>query len=97
MWVGINGAVYDQRGLGICITHNYALELLCHYTLEYSVLWHPFIANETLNQTQAIYVAYSLIVFVYLAIPLFGELVHQVILKSKDFGRIYLSAGSWHL
>lgn len=97
MWVGINGAVYDQRGLDICTAHNSALELLCHYTLEYSVLWHPFVINEKLTTTQAVYVGYSLIVFVYLAIPLFGELVNQVILKTKEFGKIYLSASSWHL
>ena len=97
MWVGINGAVYDQRGLGICQANNYALESLCHYTLEYSALWHPFVVNEMLNSTQAVYVGYSLIVFAYLVIPLLGELVNQVILKSKDFAKIYLSASSWHL
>jgi len=42
VWVGIDGAIYGSKGLGICITNGYKLETLCHYTIYYSVLWHPF-------------------------------------------------------
>jgi hypothetical protein len=42
-WVGVNGIVFDQSGLGICSRDDYALEALCHFTPEYSPLWHPFV------------------------------------------------------
>src|SRR4029434_7719139 len=42
-WVGVNGLVFDQKGLEICWRDDYALEALCHFTPEYSVLFHPFV------------------------------------------------------
>jgi len=42
-WVGVNGLVFDQHGLDVCWKDGYALEALCHFTPEHSVLWHPFV------------------------------------------------------
>ena len=42
-WVGVNGIVFGQNGLDICSQNDYALEALCHFTPELSVLWHPFV------------------------------------------------------
>ncbi|MDB4944201.1 MAG: hypothetical protein JWP97_3735 [Labilithrix sp.] len=42
-WVGVNGLVFDQAGLGICTANDYALEAYCHFVPEMSVLWHPFV------------------------------------------------------
>jgi hypothetical protein len=42
-WVGVNGLVFDISGLGICSRDDYALEMLCHFTPEFSPLWHPFV------------------------------------------------------
>ena len=42
-WVGVNGLVFDITGLGICTRDDYALEMLCHFTPEFSPLWHPFV------------------------------------------------------
>jgi len=96
LWVGIDGALFDQQGLGICISGNYALEFLCHYTPEFSVLWHPFVTGFSLNEHQLLYLAYSLVVFAYLAIPLLGDVVAQAIQKTSDLGKTHLNFKSWH-
>jgi hypothetical protein len=96
LWVGVNGALYDQRGLGICITKNYALELLCHYTPELSVLWHPFVVNEPLQRHQLVYLAYCLGVFAYLVIPLLGDIIDQAIQKTTVLAKTYLNFNAWH-
>lgn len=96
LWVGINGALFDQQGLGICITRNYALELLCHYTPEFSVLWHPFVVKESLNTQQLLYLAYCLLVFAYLAIPLLGDMIIQAIQRTRNIRKMYLNFNLWH-
>ncbi len=96
LWVGINGALFDQQGLSICTANSYALELMCHYTLEYSVLWHPFVAHESITIQQLPYLAYSLIVFIYLAIPLLKDLLTQVVLKIDDLTTSYFNFKLWH-
>ncbi len=52
-WVGVNGLVFDQNGLGICWRDDYALEALCHFTPEHSVLFHPFIDFESTVPTKS--------------------------------------------
>jgi hypothetical protein len=96
LWVGIDGALFDQQGLGICITSHYAMEYLCHYTPEFSVLWHPFVTGFSLNEHQLLYLAYSLVVFAYLVIPLLGDVVTQAIQKTGDIGKTHLNFKSWH-
>lgn len=98
-WVGIDGAIFDQRGLGICVTHFYALELLCHYTPEYSALWHPFVANEfaTLDSHQWLYLLYSLFVCVYLVLPLLWDMFGQTKALLGKAGSVYLKPSLWRL
>lgn len=96
LWVGINGALFDQQGLNICKANSYALEFVCHYTLEYSVLWHPFVAHESITIQQLPYLAYSLIVFIYLALPLLKDLLTQVVLKMEDLKDSYFNFKLWH-
>lgn len=47
-WVGTSGVLLEQSGLDICASNTYALEHLCWYTLEYSVLFHPFVTKPPL-------------------------------------------------
>jgi hypothetical protein len=42
-WVGVNGIAFDLAGMQICSANDYALEMLCHFTPEYSPLWHPLV------------------------------------------------------
>ena len=96
VWVGINGAVFDQQNLNICTTHYYSLEFLCHYVPEFSVLWRPFVVGEQLNVNGILYIVYSAVAFVYLSMPLFGSLLKETITRAGDFGRMYLDLKSWH-
>ena len=96
VWVGIDGAVFDQQTLGICTAHNYSLEFLCHYVPEFSVLWRPFVVGEPLNVNGIVYIVYSAVVFVYLSMPLFGSILQETITKAGNFGRVYLDLKSWH-
>lgn len=49
LWVGVNGIVFNQKGLEICQTNHFSLEYLCWYTPEFSVLFHPFVQTPTVN------------------------------------------------
>jgi len=95
-WVGINGAVFGQRTLGICSANQYALEVLCFYTPEFSVLWHPFVVTIPLNQNEILYIAYCAIVFIYLVLPLCNNIVRQTVQKAGILSREYLNVRSWH-
>lgn len=95
IWVGINGAVFDQKGLNICTAHYYSLEFLCHYVPEFSVLWHPFLVAAHLDFNEVVYIIYSAIVFAYLSMPFFGAIAKQVIAKAGTSGRVYLDFKSW--
>jgi hypothetical protein len=96
VWVGIDGAVFDQQTLGICTAHYYSLEFLCHYVPEFSVLWRPFVVAEPLNVNGIVYIVYSAVAFVYLSMPLFGSILQETITKAGNFGRVYLDLKSWH-
>lgn len=61
-WVGVNGLVFDITGLGICTRDDYALEMLCHFTPEFSVLFHPLVdfASSVPEKTRPLAVAVCL-------------------------------------
>jgi hypothetical protein len=96
-WVGINGAVFNQKGLDICINNHYALAVLCFYAPEFSVLWHPFVVNVPLDKHEILYVVYSVIIFIYLAIPLCRTILSQTMEKVVFVRREYLDVRSWRL
>ena len=95
-WVGINGAVFNQQTLDICQSQHYALEFLCHYTPEFSVLWRPFVVAEHLNTNDIVYILVSSIIFLYLSLPLIGAMVKQTLAKAGDFGREHGDFKLWH-
>jgi hypothetical protein len=74
-WVGLNGAVFDQRDLELCVQNTYALEFLCWYTPEFSALWHPFVSGLSVPADQIVIVIYFVTVYVWLAVPIAVELV----------------------
>ena len=74
-WVGISGAVFDQRDLGLCTQNTWALELLCWYTPEFSALWHPFVNGLRLPADLIAIAVYLLIVYLWLALPLITEIL----------------------
>jgi hypothetical protein len=70
-WVGINGAVFDQRTLdAVCHANGGVHESACWYYPQFSVLWRPLLVREPLTWQNAAFIAYALLVFAYLAAPL---------------------------
>lgn len=46
IWVGVDGYLFGQAAMEICWGNNFALEMLCWYTPEFSALWHPFVTGD---------------------------------------------------
>ena len=79
VWIDIDGAVFGQQTLSpICQANNYAHEFYCHYLPQYSALWRPFFVAEPLSHRNELYIAYAVLVFLYLAIPLARVIVRQI-------------------
>ncbi len=83
-WVGLDGAIY-------------ALELLCHYTPEFSVLWYPFVVHQHLDLQQKLYAAYWLCASAYLVLPLLGRMARQTVELVGILGRDHLNIEQWRL
>lgn len=75
VWVGINGAVFDQQDLGICRPVEY--EFLCWYVPEFSALWRPFVTWTWPAPDQMLIAAYCLLVYGVLAAPLVREIARK--------------------
>jgi hypothetical protein len=75
VWVAIDGALFDQSQLEICLQNNYALELLCWYVPEFSVLWHPFVVSTSVSFWQVIIALFCLLACVSLTAPLLRRII----------------------
>src|SRR5205823_1986975 len=71
-WVSVDGAVFQWPVVNItaCTNHSYAMEMLCWYTPEYSVLWLPFVFHFQVDPSQTFFLWLSLLVSAYLGAPL---------------------------
>ena len=79
VWVAIEGAIFDQDTLAkVCVANHFAQNYLCQYVPAFSVLWRPFMVHESLNRIQIFYIAYSVIVAIYLAAPILKVTVQQI-------------------
>ena len=97
-WVGVDGAIFNQTQLStVCQSNNYQLEMLCHYTPDFSALWHPFIVVQHFTQPQLLYMAYCGIVFIYLAVPLCIKIAHQIMEFVTEFGQENLNIKLWRV
>jgi hypothetical protein len=95
VWVGINGAVFNQSNLEICTKENYALEALCWYVPEFSPLWRPFIVPTALRAEHLTIIAYGGLVFAYLGFPLLRGVMAQTIRIGADFWMMHLRSKAW--
>jgi hypothetical protein len=75
-WVGLAAVVYPGYP-GTCVANYYQLEFVCHYTPEFSALWRPFVVAPELHGGQLAVVAYSVILWVWLAGPLVYRSMEQ--------------------
>lgn len=96
-WVGICAAVYfDARNLTVCKADHFALEVLCNYTPEFSVLWYPLVRHLPAHWYGALWILFSAVVFAYLAMPLIGRTLSQLNALLADLVRA-ARAGRWGL
>jgi hypothetical protein len=78
-WVDICAAIYFDAGfLRVCSTNHFALESLCSYTPDYSVLWYPFVQPMQVGTRGVVYVVFVAIVFAYLSMPLLTRICCQL-------------------
>ncbi len=78
LYVGLDGALFDLGDLSqFCVTGNYKNMPLCQYDPYYSPLWRPIANHSALGHGGKIFVAYCLIVFAYLTIPLIITMARQ--------------------
>ena len=96
-WVGVNGVVFDQQGLAACTANNYALEFLCQYTPEFSVLWRPFVVFEPISGGAILYTATSGAIFLYVALPLLARIARQSATILRRIAPGYLRREAWRI
>ncbi len=72
-WVAIDGVAFNPQ-LGLCRENNYALEFLCWYAPEFSVLWRPFVAWTTPAPNARMIAAFCLVAYAVVSAPLLPSL-----------------------
>jgi hypothetical protein len=96
-WIGINGVVFNQNSLGICVAYKYALESLCWYVPEFSVIFRPFVVSKQLSPGDITIIIFNSMVFIYLSMPVFYQLAKKLIVKCKEFKNVYWDCEKWKL
>ena len=80
IWVSIMGGIMDNMGplINTCMANNYAMMILCQYVPGYSVLWAPLVNHWSLPSGWRTYLAFTLCVALYLAIPTLLAIAKQM-------------------
>ncbi len=76
-WVATAAVVFPELPT-TCTDNYYQLEFLCHFTPEFSALWHPFVAGARPRTGQYLVLAYEVVVFGWLVAPLLRRITAQV-------------------
>jgi hypothetical protein len=109
-WVGLNGAIFsDATLIPVCFDNDYAREAYCHYIPEFSVLWRPFVnasqmglgpafyLAEKLDPGKLIYAGFTVLIYVYFAIPLVVRIIQQAMPPLQTVARGRLPLAAWRL
>ena len=94
-WVGINGLIFGNRNLEICLNKKYALEALCWYVPEFSVLFRPFVVLKQLGKADVAFIILYMMVFFYIAMPVLYKLTSSIIQQGKVVNTSYFNIGKW--
>jgi hypothetical protein len=70
---------------------------LCHYNPRYSVLWRPFEVRLTLSNHENVLILFSLLIFVYLAVPLLVVIAKQIVTQLQEMRMGVLNWRVWHI
>ncbi|GLV55480.1 hypothetical protein KDH_23240 [Dictyobacter sp. S3.2.2.5] len=97
-WVGVCAVLFQSYAyIPTCMQNNYALEAACHYIPEFSVLWRPFVVHPHLQLDQKLYLAYSLLIFLYFMLPLLFKIYRQTKDAIFAFVASYTNLREWSL
>lgn len=77
-WVGVNGIAFDMAGMQICSANDYALEALCHFTPEFSPLWHPFVDPSVIRPLAIVVCIFWAVALAWTGRDVFRQLVRDV-------------------
>lgn len=94
-WVGINGVVFNQYSLNICVRDDYYLESLCWYVPEFSVLFRPFVVHKHISSSNIVVMILYIVIFGYLALPLIRSLIKTIVTKLNEIRSMYLHYEKW--
>jgi hypothetical protein len=97
VWVGIDGQVFGRFHQDVCSANHYALESVCWYVPEFSVLWTPFVFHATVSLQGLVLIAYAAGVSIYLAFPLLRQWTLTLQADARLAWAEYRSRASWRL
>jgi hypothetical protein len=84
-WVGSNGIVWGDYAQDPCMANNFALEHLCWYAPEFSVLWRPFVISKTsFSAFEIAYLAYAFLTLLWLSRTLLRPLGIAIVAQSRN-------------
>jgi hypothetical protein len=96
-WVGVSGAVYDQKTLEICRQNHYALEMLGWYVPEFSVLVRPFVQSGPLSPNERLLTAYIVLSGLVAAGGTMATTAAAAIRAARRAAAVHLRPAAWRL
>lgn len=94
-WVGINGAIFGLSNLEGLTKNNYATEAYCWYIPEFSVLWRPFVVLKDLSSREVCIIAFSIVVFLYIALPFLFRIGKSALSELEKFWASNFRGSRW--
>jgi len=97
VWVGIDGQVFGRFAQDQCSANHYALESLCWYVPEFSVLWTPFVFGAQVPWWGFVLIAYAVGVSIYVALPLITDWASALYRGGMRAWSAYRGRPGWRL
>jgi hypothetical protein len=94
MWVGVTSALGD-RTPSVCTDDDYALEHLCWYSPEFSVLWRPLIFWPETSAAALGFAGGAAVAFARLALPVLLEVERHAVARLKSYLAEFRTGGGW--
>ncbi|HZM82012.1 MAG TPA: hypothetical protein VFC19_40345 [Candidatus Limnocylindrales bacterium] len=78
VWIGADSLVLGSYFPPECFIGYYQYAYVCHFTLEFSQIWYPFVRPPAPTGGQIMEFGYYTLVFVWLAVPLMVHIIEQL-------------------
>jgi len=94
VWVAADSFAFGQLLPPECRAYQ-PLEMLCHFTPEFSALWYPFLAAPPLGRPEVVAFAFYAVVLIWLAAPVLVRLFHGSREWSRSTALPWLGTAPW--